>query len=89
MPGTLHISRLKTDPLQYQANYNLGTRSYLHVFDAAGMEHFLQHYTTLPVGEVNTMLNDLRSGGHTSEAIVDLSETHLAEMGFTESPSDQ
>jgi len=89
MSGRLHIFRLKTDPPQYQANYNLGTRSYLQVFDAPGIEHFLQHNTSLPHGEVNTMLNDLRSGGHTSEAIVDLSETHLAEMGFTETPSDQ
>ena len=57
MSGKLHIFRLKTDPPQYQANYNLGTRSYMHVFDAPGIEHFLQHYTPLPDGEVNTMLN--------------------------------
>ena len=27
MPGTLHIFRLKPDPLQYQVNYNLGANS--------------------------------------------------------------
>ena len=89
MSGKLHIFRLKTDPLQYQANYNLGTRSYMQVFDAPRMEEFLRHNTSLPDGEVNTMLDDLRSSGHTTEAIVDLSETHLAVMGFTETPSDQ
>ncbi len=33
MPGTLHIFRLKADPLQYQVNYNIGANSYVQVFD--------------------------------------------------------
>ena len=88
MPGMLHIFRLKTDPLQYQANYNLGDRSYLRVFDAAGIEKFLRHNSSLPGGEVNALLDELRSSGHTTEAVVNLPETHLAEMGFTETPSE-
>ena len=34
MPGTLHIFRLKDNPLQYQVNYNLGANSWVQVFDA-------------------------------------------------------
>ena len=89
MPGTLHIFRLKTDPLQYQANYNLRATSYVQVFDAAGIEEFLLHSSSLPVSEVNALLDELRSSGHTTEAIVDLPETHLGEMGFAASPSDE
>ena len=35
------------------------------------------------------MLQELRSSGHTTEANVDLPESHLGEMGFAESPSDE
>ena len=89
MPGTLHIFRLKSDPPQYQANYNLGANSYVQVFDAPGIEEFLLHSSALPVAEVNALLEELRSSGHTTEAVVDLPESHLGEMGFTESPSDE
>ena len=89
MPGMLHIFRLKTDPLQYQVDYNLGDRSYMQVFDAAGVEEFLRHKTPLPTGEVDALLKELRNSGHTTEAVVDLPEGHLAVMGFTESPSDK
>ncbi len=89
MPGTLHIFRLKTDPLQYQVDYNLGDRSYMQVFDAAGVEEFLRHNTPLPAGEANSLLDELRFSGHTSESVVELPESHLAVMGFTESPSDK
>ena len=89
MPGTLHIFRLKADPPQYQANYNLAARSYVQVFDASGIEEFLLHSSSLPVDEVNALLKELRSSGHTTEAVVDLPESHLAVMGFTESPSDK
>ena len=33
MPGTLHIFRLKPEPLQYQVNYNIGAHSYVQVFE--------------------------------------------------------
>lgn len=89
MPGTLHISRLKPDPLQYQVNYNLGANSWVQVFDPAGLEEFLLHSSALPVSEVNALLQELRSSGHTTEASVDLPESHLGEMGFAESPSDE
>jgi len=89
MPGTLHIFRLKIDPLQYQVNYNLGANSWVQVFDAAGLEEFLLHSTGLPVTQVDTILQELRSSGHTTEASLDLAESHLGEMGFAESPSDE
>jgi len=89
MPGTLHIFRLKSDPLQYQANYNLGANTWVQVFDAAGVEEFLLHSSSLPLSEVNALLKELRSSGHTTEASVDLAESHLGEMGFAESPSDE
>jgi len=89
MPGTLHIFRLKADPLQYQVNYNLLARSYVQVFDSAGLDQFLRHNSSLPTSEVEKLLADLRASGHTTEAQVDLSEAHLGEMGFAESPSDR
>ncbi len=89
MPGTLHIFRLQAEPLQYQVNYNLGANSYVQVFDPAGVEDLLRHAAALPGDEVDSLLNQLRSDGHTTEAVVDLPESHLTEMGFTESPSDE
>jgi hypothetical protein len=89
MPGTLHIFRLKLDPLQYQVNYNLGANSWVQVFDPAGLEEFLLHSSALPVSEVDAILSELRTAGHTTEANVDLPESHLGEMGFAESPSDE
>lgn len=89
MPGTLHIFRLKADPLQYQVNYNLGANSWVQVFDPTGLDEFLRHSTALEVSEVDAMLNELRRDGHTTEAYVDIPEMHLGEMGFAESPSDE
>jgi len=89
MPGTLHIFRLKDNPLQYQVNYNLGANSWVQVFDAAHLDEFLRHSAALPTAEVDAMLNELRSDGHTTEANVDIGESHLPEMGFAESPSDE
>jgi hypothetical protein len=89
MPGTLHIFRLKADPLQYQVNYNLGAKSYARVFDPSGLDGFLRHNSSLPISEVEALLEELRSSGHTTEAHVHLSEAHLAEMGFTELPGDR
>jgi hypothetical protein len=89
MPGTLHIFRLQPDPLQYQVNYNIGANSYVQVFDPTGLEDLLRHGAALPASEVDSLLNELRSAGHTTEAKVDLHESHLTEMGFTESPSDE
>jgi len=89
MPGNLHIFRLKADPLQYQVNYNLGANSWVQVFDPRGLEEFLRHSTALPDREIDAMLAELHSDGHTSEANVDIGESHLGEMGFAESPSDE
>ena len=89
MPGTLHIFRLKADPVQYQVNYNLAADSYVQVFDAAGLDEFLLHSSSLPVSEVNALLEELRSSGHATEAKVDLPESPLGEMGFVKSPSDE
>ena len=89
MPGTLHIFRLKDNPLQYQVNYNLGANSWVQVFDPDGLDEFLHHSTALPVAEVDAMLKELRTDGRTTEAHVDIGEAHLGEMGFAESPSDE
>jgi len=89
MPGTLHIFRLKADPLQYQVNYNLGANSWVQVFTPPGLDEFLRHSTSLPVSEVDAMLEELRAQGRTTEASVDIPEAHLGEMGFAESPSDE
>ena len=88
MPGTLHIFRLRAAPLTYQANYNLGAASYVQVFDADGLEEFLHHGPGLPPAEIESMLTELRNNGHTGAAVVDMAESHLAEMGFAETPSD-
>jgi hypothetical protein len=89
MPGTLHIFRLKAEPLQYQVNYNLGANSWVQVFDPVGLDEFLRHSSALPESEVDAMLDELRSQGRTTEASVDIPEMHLGEMGFAESPSDE
>ena len=89
MSGTLHIFRLSSDPLQYQVNYNLGANSWVQVLDTIGLDEFLRHGSALPVTEVDGMLEELRSSGHTTEAGVEIGESHLAEMGFAESPSDE
>lgn len=89
MPGTLHIFRLRAAPLQYQVNYNLGAKSYVQVFEPVGLDEFLRHGAALPVSEVEAMLDELRSSGHTTQAYVDLPESHLGEMGFAKSPSDE
>ncbi len=88
MPGNLHIFRLKADPLQYQMNYNVGAHSWVQVFTPGGLEEFLHHSAGLPLEEIDAMLSELRQENHTTEANVELSESHLAEMGFSESPSD-
>ncbi len=89
MPGTLHIFRLKPDPLQYQVNINLGANSWVRVFDSHGLDEFLRHSWALPESEIDAMLQELRSSGHTTEALVDIPEAHLGEMGFAETPSDE
>ncbi len=89
MPGTLHVFRLKANPLQYQVNYNVGANSWVQVFDPGGLDEFLRHSTALPVSEIDAMLEELRTQGRTTEGDVALPESHLAEMGFAESPSDE
>jgi hypothetical protein len=89
MPGTLHIFRLNPEPPQYQVNINVGANSWVRVFDASGLDEFLRHTWALPESEVEAMLQEIRSGGHTTEALVDIPEAHLGEMGFAESPSDE
>lgn len=87
MAGTLHIFRRNDSPLEYQANYNLGPASWVQVFPAEELEHFLR----LSIGPViaDNMLGELRESGHVTEAPVLIHESHLAEMGFAESPSDE
>ncbi len=89
MAGTLHIFRRNQTPVEYQANYNLGATSWVQVFDPAGLDHFLRLGSGLPDDKVDAMLQELRDKGNTSEAPVIISETHLPEMGFAESPSDE
>ena len=67
MPGTLHIFRLKADPLQYQVNYNLGAHSYVQVFEPERLEEFLRLGAALPDDEIQDMMAELRKDGHTTE----------------------
>jgi hypothetical protein len=89
MAGTLHIFRRSESPLEYQVNYNVGPASWVQVMDPAGLDHFLRLSTGLAPDSVDAMLAELRDNGHTSEAPVAIGESHLAEMGFAESPSDE
>jgi len=88
MPGTLHIFRLKADPLQYQVNYNLGANSWVQVFEPDGLREFLRLGCALPEDDVSALIEELGAEGKTTEANVDIPEAHLGEMGFAESPSD-
>jgi hypothetical protein len=89
MPGTLHIFRLKSEPVEYQVNYNVGANSWVRVADPEELDHLLRHFSALPPSEVDAMWDELRNTGHTTEAEVHIPEAHLAEMGFVESPSDE
>lgn len=89
MPGTLHIFRLKAEPLQYQINYNLGANSWVQVMEPDRLEEFLQLAAALPDEEIQDMMSELRTDGHTTEANVDIGESHLGEMGFAESPTEE
>jgi len=89
MAGTLHIFKRNDTPLEYQANYNLGAVSWVQVFDPLRLEHFLRLSAALSGDTVDAMLSELRDKGSTSEGPVAIGESHLAEMGFAESPSDE
>ena len=89
MAGTLHIFRRNDAPLEYQVNYNVGPASWVQVMDPVGLEHFLRYSTGLLPEGVDALLAELRDKGHTSEAPVNIGESHLPEMGFAESPSDE
>jgi len=89
MPGTLHIFRLQSNPVQYQVNYNLAANSWVQVFTPQGLEEFLRHSSGLAVPDVDAMLSELRADNHTTQTDVEIGESHLGEMGFAESPSDE
>jgi hypothetical protein len=89
MAGTLHIFRRNETPLEYQVNYNLGPASWVQVMDPAGLDHFLRLSTGMASDSVDAMLTELRNNGHSTQAPVEISESHLPEMGFAESPSDE
>jgi hypothetical protein len=89
MAGTLHIFRRSETPLEYQVNYNLGPASWVQVMDPADLEHFLRLSSGLEPAAVDAMLATLRDSGHATEAPVAIGESHLPEMGFAESPSDE
>ena len=89
MPGTLHIFRLKADPLQYQVNYNLGAHSWVQVLETDAAGGISSPGAALPDDEIQDMMAELRKDGHTTEANVDIGESHLGEMGFAETPSDE
>ncbi len=89
MAGTLHIFRRSDTPLEYQVNYNVGPASWVQVMDPAGLDHFLRLSTGLPPDSVDAMLTELRNSGHATQAPVTIGESHLPEMGFAESPSDE
>jgi hypothetical protein len=89
MAGTLHIFKRNDTPLEYQANYNLGAASWVQVFPQRQLEDFLRLGSGLDAVRVADILAELRQTGHSTEAPVYIAETHLAEMGFAESPSDE
>ena len=89
MAGTLHIFRRSEAPLEYQVNYNVGPASWVQVMDPAELEHFLRLSSGLAPDTVDAMLTALSDGGHATEAPVAIGESHLPEMGFAESPSDE
>jgi hypothetical protein len=89
MAGTLHIFRRNDSPLEYQANYNLGPASWVQVFPPRELEDFLRLGTGLDALTVDSILGELQQSGHVTEAPVLIAESHLAEMGFAESPSDE
>ena len=89
MPGTLHIFRLKADPLEYQVNYNIGAHAYVQVMEPARVEEFLRLAAALPDDEVTAILDELEKDGRTTEAFVNVGESHLGEMGFAETPTDE
>ena len=89
MAGTLHIFRRNESPLEYQANYNVGPASWVQVFPPHELEHFLRLGAALSDETVDSILGELRQTGHATEAPVMIAESHLAEMGFAESPSDE
>ena len=82
MAGTLHIFRRNDSPLEYQANYNLGPASWVQVFDPEALDHFLRLGTGLASDNVDALLTELHDNGHTSEAPVAISESHLAGDGI-------
>jgi len=53
------------------------------------LQHFLVLGAGLPPDRIEALLSELRETGHSTEAPVDIAESHLAEMGFAESPSDE
>ncbi len=89
MAGTLHIFRRSDTPLEYQVNYNLGPASWVQVMAPVELDHFLRLGTGLASDNVDALLTELRDNGQASEAPVAIPESHLAEMGFAESPSDE
>jgi len=89
MAGMLHIFRRNETPLEYQANYTAGAASWVEVFDPAGLEHFLRNGSGMAAADVDAMLAELRDNGHTTEAPVQIRESHLSEVGFKESPTDE
>ena len=89
MSGMLHIFRIAGDPAEYQVNYNLGTNSWAQVFTSETLDRFLQHSTGLPEAQVQDLWSELRANGHTTEANIEIAESHLTEMGFLEGPSDE
>ena len=89
MAGTLHIFKRHENPLEYQTSYNVGAVSWAKVFDPAGLDEFLRLATRLSPPSVEALLTDLRDQSHASKAPVEIRESQLVAMGFTELPSDE
>ena len=88
MAGTLHIFRLHNAPLEYQVNYNLGAASWVKVLTPQHLDEFLRLGSGLPEAEVHALLRELAESGHATQGWVKIGESHLAEMGFAETPSE-
>jgi len=88
MSGTLHIFRLKSNPVEFQVNYNLGSATWVKVFDNKEIDHFLRHDATLAEDQASAVLKELSESGRSTLGAFRFHEPHLAEMGFSESPSE-
>ena len=95
MPGTLHIMLLDQErgsydkPVRYyQANYTTPGNTYARSYDEEKLTEFLRTKVALTGPQVERVLEDLRSTGHTTVGEVEISPAEASAMGLEQVPSD-